>query len=259
MQKNNVLYEEMRPDEFLDRLNNCPIAYLPLGTLEWHGFHLPLGSDGLQSKGFFKALAERIGGIVLPMLSLGPDIKVSQEGADYIGMDIHSFEQQNLQQLEGSAYYIEDELYINILEATLKNLSRAGFKIVVAHGHGPSTKIFSELIPEFEKQFDLKLYELWQLGNKGNEGIMTDHAAFNETSLMQGLYPELVDLEKLSDEYMVGIWGDDPRGTSEQEGKRIIENNLSIVGSKLQEELSKLSWQMRTMNYSNTVKLYKTK
>lgn len=256
VQKNNVLYEEMRPDEFIERLNHCPIAYLPLGTLEWHGLHLPLGSDSLQSKGFFKALAERIGGIVLPTLFLGPDTKISQEEFDYIGMDVHSFERENLQQLDGSAYYIEDELFINILEATLKNLSRAGFKIVVAHGHGPSTNIFRKFIPKFEKQFDLKLFELWQLGGKGNEGIMTDHAAFNETSLMLGLYPELVDLEKLSDETMVGIWGDDPRATSKEEGKRIIESNLSLVGSKLQDELSKLSWPKRTMNYTNVVKLY---
>jgi len=30
-----VLYEELHPDEFIERINECPIAYLPLGTLEW--------------------------------------------------------------------------------------------------------------------------------------------------------------------------------------------------------------------------------
>jgi len=49
-----VLYQELTPDEFTHRLAECPVAYLPLGTLEWHSTHLPLGSDGLQSKDFSK-------------------------------------------------------------------------------------------------------------------------------------------------------------------------------------------------------------
>ncbi len=48
-----VLYQELTPAEFTARLEKCPVAYLPLGTLEWHSYHLPLGSDGLQSLGFF--------------------------------------------------------------------------------------------------------------------------------------------------------------------------------------------------------------
>ena len=259
MGRNKVLYEELLPDEFIERINTCPIAYLPLGTLEWHGFHLPLGSDGLQSKGFFMKLAERIGGIVLPMLYLGPDLLVRKDGFDYIGMDYHSFEKEHPQQLEGSAYYVEDELFQRILEATLRNLARAGFKIVVAHGHGPSTRAFSESKATFEEQFGIRLFGIGELGGKGNDGIMTDHAAYNETSLVMGLYPELADLGRLTDESaMAGIWGDDPRSTSEQEGKRIIEYNLSLVGSRLQEELAKLQWQPRSMNYAHIAKMYKS-
>ena len=43
-----VLYEELCPAEFQDRLQACPVAYLPLGTLEWPGPHLPLGADGID-------------------------------------------------------------------------------------------------------------------------------------------------------------------------------------------------------------------
>ncbi|GAA0301918.1 creatinine amidohydrolase [Gracilibacillus halotolerans] len=257
MKTNKVLYEELLPEEFLKRINDCPIAYLPLGTLEWHGYHLPLGSDGLQSKGFFMSLANKIGGIVLPMMYLGPDILVKKGGDEYIGMDVHSFEDEQFQQLEGSAYYVEEDLFIKMIEATLWNLSRAGFKIVVAHGHGPSTQAFSKSIEPFEKKFGLKLFQLWDLGGEENNGIMTDHAAYNETSLMMGLYPDLTDLEKLTDESsMVGIWGDDPRKTSEQNGRKIIEENIKRVGDRLLDELSKLNWQPREMNYSKIKKIY---
>lgn len=43
-----VEYALLTPGDFRTRLAEAPIAYLPLGTLEWHGEHLPLGSDGLH-------------------------------------------------------------------------------------------------------------------------------------------------------------------------------------------------------------------
>lgn len=63
-----VLYEELFPDEFAERIKKMPVAFLPLGTLEWHGPHMPLGADGIQSKELFIELAGKMGGVVLPML-----------------------------------------------------------------------------------------------------------------------------------------------------------------------------------------------
>ena len=71
---NHLFYTLLTPAEFKTRLAAAPVAYLPLGTLEWHGPHLPLGADGLQSQGFFVHLAEQVGGIILPMLFLDPDL-----------------------------------------------------------------------------------------------------------------------------------------------------------------------------------------
>ena len=34
-------YFELRPEEFRARIEQCAVAYVPLGTLEWHGEHLP--------------------------------------------------------------------------------------------------------------------------------------------------------------------------------------------------------------------------
>ena len=31
-----VLYEELLPEEFVQRIQKMPVAYLPLGTMEWH-------------------------------------------------------------------------------------------------------------------------------------------------------------------------------------------------------------------------------
>ena len=60
-----VLYEELLPEECVQRIQEMPVAYLPLGTLEWHGPHMPLGADGIQSKELFVRVAEKVGGVVL--------------------------------------------------------------------------------------------------------------------------------------------------------------------------------------------------
>ncbi len=235
MSGSKVLYEELRPDEFVEKVNECPIAYLPLGTLEWHSFHMPLGADGLQSKGIFERLAAEIGGIVLPMLFLGPDIVLEQEGMSYYGMEKLSFEDGHPQLLEGSAYYIEDERFIDILDAIMHNLARAGFKAVVGHGHGPSTKLFAQCKEQFKLTYGLRLYSLWELGYQGEDGIIGDHAAMNETSLVMALRPELVDMDKLpSDGAPLSVWGRDPRVfASAERGKQIIDNNVAKIVAEL--------------------------
>ena len=56
-----VCYSDLLPWEFRERLAARPVAYLPLGTLEWHGEHLPLGSDAIQSEGLMRECAKRFG------------------------------------------------------------------------------------------------------------------------------------------------------------------------------------------------------
>jgi len=57
----SVFYEELAPKEFKERMDACPVGYLPLGTIEWHGPHNPLGVDMLESKALFALAAERFG------------------------------------------------------------------------------------------------------------------------------------------------------------------------------------------------------
>jgi len=221
----SVHYVELTPQDFRQRLAEAPIAYLPLGTLEWHGEHLPLGSDGLQSGGFFVELAKRVGGVVLPMLFLGPD----------------------RHELDGSAYWVSNELFGHIVEAILERLARAGFKIVVAHGHGPSGHFFEDHIATWSKQFGLELYTCWRPRSEEADGlgIMTDHAAANETSLMMALHPDLVHLDRLSSDpavWPVAVSGRDPRTeASAERGRRAIDLQAERMASILREALARRS------------------
>lgn len=223
-----VLYEELRPDEFIERINEAPIAYLPLGTLEWHGRHLPLGTDGIESTDFFVLLAKKIGGVVLPMLFVGPDVKLKRNGKSYYGMELHSFQDSHFQQLPGNAYWIDERLFTRLLERIFINLARTGFKIVVAHGHGPSTAIIKKNKRRFEKKCKIKLLSARREDESDGWGMQTDHAAFNETSLLMNFRSDLVDLEAISsDPLPVGIGGEDPRlRASVNIGTDIIKKNL---------------------------------
>ena len=68
----NVKYAELLPHEFRARLAHKPLAYLPLGTLEWHGEHMPYGADAIQCEALMVECARRYGGIVLPPIHVGP-------------------------------------------------------------------------------------------------------------------------------------------------------------------------------------------
>ncbi len=56
---------------FERRLRDGPVVILPVGALEAHGPHLPLGADQIQAEATANALAERIGGLVGPTISYG--------------------------------------------------------------------------------------------------------------------------------------------------------------------------------------------
>ena len=240
-----VLYEELTPREFKERLAEAPIAYLPLGTLEWHGEHLPLGSDGLQSRGFFVDLAKRVGGIVLPMLFVAPDrYRVEPDGTELYGMDICKAERYRAypdQQLPGSAYWIDEETFATLLESILARLKRAGFGIVVAHGHGPSTGLFRSHIDEWSKKHGLKLFHCWRDDDSDGLGIQTDHAGANETSLVMALRPELVQMENLDpnpDVFPLAVDALDPRKEASAElGRKAIKMQADRMEKLLREAL----------------------
>ena len=45
-----VQYEEMLPDELEEALERYPVAYVLVGSPEWHARHLSLGNDAIKAK-----------------------------------------------------------------------------------------------------------------------------------------------------------------------------------------------------------------
>ena len=243
-----VNYERLKPGEFEKRLKECPVAYLPLGTLEWHGTHMPLGADGLQSRGFFERLARKIGGIVFPMLFMGVDSAVQTENGFLYGMDncgdnfVGNMKYES-HQLSGSCYYIEEEAFRLYLLAIAKQVARAGFKVLVAHGHGPSVLLFRKLKEEIQKTYDLICLDCWNDEENYKLGLQVDHGGDNETSIMLAVDHDLVDMSLLPqdmDEWPLAIGMGDPRlYASEEKGEEIIRYQLERMSKIIYQRLGK--------------------
>jgi creatinine amidohydrolase len=62
---------ELDSRTFESRIAHNPVLILPVGALEAHGPHLPLGADQIQAEATALALAERVDGIVAPTLTYG--------------------------------------------------------------------------------------------------------------------------------------------------------------------------------------------
>ncbi len=225
-----VRFDELLPHEFRKRLAQKPIAYLPLGTLEWHGEHLPLGSDAMQSEGLMAECARRFGGIVIPPIYLGPDrAKPADDGKMLVGMD-YAESTTPPRQLDGSCYWVPNGFHLLMVDAILAQLKRAGFRAVFADGHGPSRWSWAENLSERQARFGLKLFGVTKeiVGWRSQ----VDHAARNETSLMMHLKPDLVDLSQLPQSrstWPQGVGGEDPRDATAAYGKECLAKSIELV------------------------------
>ena len=63
-------FHMLRPEQIIEQRDKCPVAYIPLGTLEWHGLHNPIGADGLQAEELALRCADQ-GGVVFPTVYYG--------------------------------------------------------------------------------------------------------------------------------------------------------------------------------------------
>ena len=236
MNEEEVRYTELLPYQFRKRLAARAIAYLPMGTLEWHGEHLPLGSDAIISEGLMIECARRLGGIVLPPIHLGPSrARLEADGSQLQGMDYIS-PQMPPRRLEGSAYWVSQGLFLSLIDSILAQLARAGFRGVFADGHGPSRRSWVSNLEDCQLRFGLKFFgvteefrERWR--------SQIDHAARNETSLVMALRPDLVDLAKLGVDRSIwpqGVGGEDPRDATVEHGKQCIQDAVALVEQMFQ-------------------------
>jgi creatinine amidohydrolase len=183
-------YQDLRPDKLAEVVRASPIAFWPLGLLEHHGWHLPIGLDGLKAEGICTRVAERTGGILLPTMWWG-----ARGGhGDFLW-----------------THYQPEEASEAILARTVQQLIVYGFRaIVLLAGHYPWTTLLERHLPALQSAHPEVLL-LWGTEMEIAEGVRLpgDHAAREETSYGLALFPQFVELEALRPGRDASAW---PRG-----------------------------------------------
>lgn len=166
-----------------NKLKKTKIAYIPIGTLEWHGNHLPIETDYLVAAKICEIISKKIPGYVLPPIYLGSGTKKKIEGKWFIGMDKYL-----KKKLSGNLYYLEPDFFAKILINIVKNLINQGFqKIFIITGHGGKGQIKALTLAK-NKSKNLFVINPYDILNKALEKV--GHADENETSLFWACYPE---------------------------------------------------------------------
>lgn len=166
-----VRYEEMFPDEFKAALKRNPLAYLPLGAMEFHGWHNVLGLDSLKAQRICELAAKQTDGIVLPTLSIGYDLFPWQDAS-------------KAKQKVYDCYTIEPTVYQEVLEQYFEDILQLGFKtLLVLAGHYPNKDTALLAAKKFEGS-GRKLIVVTEADLANEKG---DHAGTWETSLWSNL------------------------------------------------------------------------
>ena len=229
-----IRYSDLLLHELRQKLDEKPLAYLPLGTLEQHGPHLAVGADAIQSEALMLESASRYGGIVFPPLHISPGPPpLVYEGPLPVSMDFWDVVNDPATNVGGDTYWIPDVLYAAVIDGMLAHCKRVGFRAVFADGHGPSRREWIRELKRREDHFGLKLFGV-TTGLLKQWKSQTDHAARNETSLMLHHRPDLVDMSRLPEsraDWPVGVGrgGEDPRDATAEFGRECMETSLELM------------------------------
>lgn len=161
------------------KLSKRKIAYLPVGTIEWHGNHLPMETDFLVAQKICNLIAEKKPGYILPPIYLGTDREEIVKGKKLFGMGRYL-----RKKLPGNLYWLEPETMFNMISSLIKNIKKEGFeRIFIVTGHGGSKQI--EVLNRIaEKEKGVYLFSPYK-----NLRIKVNHADEYETSLFWACYP----------------------------------------------------------------------
>ncbi len=196
-----VHYELLRPTEIVAERERCPVVYVPIGPLEWHSLHMPLGTDGLNAAAVAKGVAERVGGVVLPTFFWGTERERPQDmvtdlgfekGSYVVGMD---FPANILPSL-----YCREEFLALLVRELVGLLIRQQYKLIVlVNGHGARNHLdtLERLAIEFSAASPARVLLATAWPSKGDLDTFTGHADAGETSVMMALTPDSVDVSAL--------------------------------------------------------------
>lgn len=248
-----VRFQMMRPEQIVARREACPVAYMPIGTLEWHGLHNPIGTDTLQAEGIAILAAQKGGGMAFPPLYYGEsrsEALMEANAADReliaekLGLPPENFSPE-VQPFSPTEQAIN---YHKLLLHVLVELETYGFRVgVLVAGHYPLIDHARAAVLQFHQRrygcpggmlawafVDYKLVE-------DQFDCAGDHAGGWETSHVLALHPETVDLGVLppKGEKLIGAGGRmAPQDATAEFGQQTLEAAAEIAVQEVRHRLA---------------------
>ncbi|MBD3290472.1 hypothetical protein GF337_16835 [candidate division KSB1 bacterium] len=221
-QNREVQYEVMFGREANEAIHSFPVGYLPIGCLERHGDHLPMGTDALRAHKICCLVAQALGGVVFPP-------------HHYAG--IHKMTRGQLEKYTaewGNIY--TDKSARDSLVDIINQIALMNIRVLILYsGHYPPCQV--QMMREISEKFSIHA-TLSVIPFCESMIIQGDHAGICETSFMLYLEPELVRMDHIKQKnYLDHGWQqhNSPEKASSEKGA----NDLRQILDYLKREILK--------------------
>jgi len=160
------------------------VALIPIGSIEIHGPHLPVGCDTLVVERLVKMVAEQEPVVIAPVMA---------------------YTMAPVARLHPGGITLPPELLVEHLQKVCDELARNGFnKIILVHAHGGNVPMHQMILSTtLDRAKPYSLYSIPPLAGAGEviarlkETDEYGHACEIETSLALYLFPELCHMDRV--------------------------------------------------------------
>jgi creatinine amidohydrolase len=247
-----VRYERLRPAQIVAARTACPVAYLPIGTIEWHGEHNPVGLDTLKIHALLIRCAEAAGGLVFPPLYYGETREQALMEANARDRD-RIAEKMGLPAANFAPGYMVESLaqqnrnYHGLLLHIFHEIRSLGFKVlVVGAGHYPLLDHGRSAAAAFHQEQGWPKMVVWTMSGyelvQGQFQPCGDHAGKWETSLLMHLDPGMQDLSLLPEHREIAPIGASNNGVQDANpefGREAVDAIVAAVRARVVDLLAR--------------------
>jgi creatinine amidohydrolase len=185
-QSPSVQWEEMTAGDFISAIHKAQsVCLLPIGIIEKHGPHLPLGTDLINVRYASVHAAEKESAVVFPAYYFGQIFEARQE--------------------PGTVAY-SARMQLELLQETTDEMARNGCqKVIIVNGHGGNNSLlpyFAQTQLASPRHYVVYIFGLSRQapGRPEVKDKVDSHAGESETSHTLVSRPDLVHMDRAQDE-----------------------------------------------------------